>query len=744
MRLVRLGFGLAFGCVLLRAFSLQVLERSELAERGRDQVDHAVRVGSSRGRILDRTGSTTLAGNVVLPTAFVDPELFLADPRAQEAHTREAIAATLGIERGELDRALARGGRYARLARRLGPDVARRVRALGFAGIGFEDETWRVYPARERAGHVIGFVGRDGRGLEGLELAVDDELAGEGYWLEGRRDGKKRVLNTDGLGDRPLSPSGDDVLVTIDLGIQQAAEEELARAVSTSGARAGTAVVLAPATGDVLALAVVPTFNPNDDERVDAARWRNRVVTDLYEPGSTIKPFTAAAALEEGLVAEATPIDCHHGAWKFADHVIHDHSPHDTISFADVIRVSSNIGVAQVGLALGAERLVATLAGFGFGEQSGIGLPGEARGVLYAAARMRPIQVANVAFGHGLSVTPIQLAAAYGALANGGVRMAPRLILGVRRGGDAGAALEIHAPEAVVQATSAETAARITALLEGVTGAEGTGAAARLPGVRIAGKTGTAEKVRADGRGYDADRVVASFAGYAPADDPRLVIVVAIDEPTGPATFGGQVAAPVFREIARRALPIVGVPVGVDPSAPLEPETLRIARGGDAPSRVDRAGGASAARTSPSPCPRVDRGRGVPPDRTTGERGVVPDLAGLTVRAALREAVRLGVTVGVEGRGLCVAQEPAAGEPLAVGESLRAWFAPAGTIVAAESPEVSASRIEPRLQVRVAARASGAPTSAASRLGGGSHRGFAALGGGLEQTPEATMRDRKS
>ncbi|MFN7952491.1 MAG: penicillin-binding protein [bacterium] len=691
MRTLLLGFGLAFGCVLLRAFSLQVLERPELAERGHDQVDHAVEVESSRGRILDRSGATTLAGNVVLPRAFVDPELFLRDPRAHDVVARAQVAALLGIERDKLERALARGGRYVRLASRLGPDVARKVRSLGFAGIGFEDETWRVYPARERAGHVIGFVGRDGRGLEGLELAADEELAGEGYWLEGQRDGNKRPLHTEGLGDHPLSPSGKDVLVTLDLGIQQAAEEELARAVSASGARAGTAIVLAPATGDVLALAVFPAFNPNDDERLDAERWRDRAVTDLYEPGSTIKPFTAAAALEAGLVSEATPIDCHHGAWKFADHVIHDHSPHDTISFADVIRVSSNIGVAQIGLTLGAERLVSTLTRFGFGERTGVGLPGEVRGVLFAAARMRPIQVANVAFGHGLSVTPMQLAAAYGALANGGVRMAPRLVLGVRDPVDGESALQIREPVAVERAIAPETAARVTALLEEVTSADGTGAAARLPGVRVAGKTGTAEKVRADGRGYDADRVVASFAGYVPADDPRLVIVVAIDEPTGPATFGGQVAAPVFREIARRALPIVGVPVGVAPSAPIPafaPEALRIARAEEtADGRArPRAEGGAGVRAPGASRGAADRGRGLPPDRATGEHGVVPDLAGLSVRAALRESARLGVPVSIEGRGLCVAQEPAAGEPLAVGGSLRAWFAPAGALDAPAAP----------------------------------------------------------
>lgn len=689
LRLVRVGFGVAFGMVLLRAWSLQVVERDELSERGRAQVDDTVEVSPTRGRITDRSGTTTLAGNVVLPLAFVDPQKFAEDPAGKDPAKRVALAKLLGLGHAELEQQLARGGRYVRLAHRVSPDVVARVKALGLEGVGFEPETWRVYAGKERAAHVVGFVGRDGHGLEGVELAEDEALSGEGYRLEAERDGRGRALHTGGLDDRPLAPSGKDVALTLDLGIQEAAEEELGAAVTQFGARAGTAVVLDPRTGDVLALAVAPTFNPNDLSRANADLWRDRAVTDVFEPGSTLKPFTAAAALELGVVREDEVIDCHGGAWKLGDHVIHDHSRHDEISFAEVIRVSSNIGTAQVGLRIGAEALGASLAGFGFGQRTGLGLPGEVRGVLHPPARWRPIQTANVAFGQGLSVTAVQLASAYGALANGGVRMTPRLVLGLREASDGAgrrAPLEPRAPVELARPISARTAERVTALLEGVVTAEGTGEAARLPGVRVAGKTGTAQKVRVDGRGYDDERVVASFAGYVPADDPRLVIVVAIDEPSGPVTFGGQVAAPVFREIARRALPIVGVPVGVSD------EEVPVTVVATAPRGAPRSAAAVPRAGALLPRPVRDASRGVAPDGVTGSLGVAPDLAGLSIRAALRESARLGLPVTVSGRGTCVAQEPPAGAPLAVGATIRAWFAPAGAVaVDTSSPARGAS-----------------------------------------------------
>lgn len=685
LKLVRSVFGVAFGLVLLRAWSLQVVEQSALSERGREQVDDTVVVSPTRGRITDRSGATTLAGNVVLPLAFVDPQTFDADPDGKDPATRVALAKLLGLSHAELERQLARGGRYVRLVHRVSPDVVAKVKALGLEGVGFEPETWRVYAGKERAAHVVGFVGRDGHGLEGIELAEDEALSGEGYRLDAERDGRGRALHTGGLDDRPLTPSGKDVALTLDLGIQEATEEELGAAVTRFGARAGTAVVLDPRTGDVLALAVAPTFNPNDLSHASADLWRDRAVTDVFEPGSTLKPFTAAAALEVGLVGEDDEIDCHGGAWKLGDHVIHDHSRHDVISFAEVIRVSSNIGTAQIGLRLGADALGTSLAGFGFGQRTGLGLPGEVRGVLHPPARWRPIQTANVAFGQGLSVTAVQLASAYGALANGGARMAPRLVLGVREASDGAgrrAPLEVRPPVELGRPISARTAARVTALLEGVVTAEGTGEAARLPGVRVAGKTGTAQKVRLDGRGYDDERVVASFAGYVPADDPRLVIVIAIDEPTGPVTFGGQVAAPVFREIARRALPIVGVPVGVTdddalPATLVASATPAAGRGAAAPAR---AAGAPLVR------PARDPRRGVAPDGVAGTLGAAPDLAGLSIRAALRESARLGLPVTVEGRGTCVAQDPPAGAPLAAGATMRAWFAPAGAVAADAGP----------------------------------------------------------
>jgi cell division protein FtsI (penicillin-binding protein 3) len=515
------------------------------------------------------------------------------------------------------------------------------VAELAIPGIDGEPTGQRIYPYGSLAGQVVGFVGIDGQGLEGIERSFDADLRGEVDALDVEHDARGRRLVVDGLG-RPLPRVGAQVELTIDSGLQRAAEAELQDTVKQFGADAGTAVVMDPHTGEILAIANVPRFDPNSFAHATPEQWRNRAVTDSYEPGSTFKAVVAAAALEGGVVRPEDPIWCENGAYRIGGRVIHDHHPEGRIPFAEVIARSSNIGAAKVAQLLGRERFGAAIERFGFGAPTGIDLPGEVSGLVRPTHRWGSIHLATTAFGQGIAVTPLQLLRAFAALANGGFLMRPYV---VRRVVDEyGSEKYTGRPQVVARVVSAKTAAVVTGLLQGVI-EHGTGQAAKIQGLSLAGKTGTAQKVEA-GR-YSPTARMASFVAYGPTEAPRLVAIVVIDTPRT-AKYGGVVAAPAVRKILQFGLDQRGIrpwspPVPVteeEPAPELEPVILQAAA-------------ASA------------------PEETFGAavtHGQVPRLLGLSMRDALVEAHRAGFAVRLSGSGYVVEQEPPPGADPTAGE----------------------------------------------------------------------------
>jgi cell division protein FtsI (penicillin-binding protein 3) len=432
-----------------------------------------------------------------------------------------------------------------------------------------------VYPRAPLAAHVLGFAGIDTQGLEGIERQYDVFIRPDGEVLEMERDARGRGMLTAGL-EADEDPIGARIELTIDAALQTIAERELAAGVERARAVGGTAIVIDPWTGAVRALANAPSFDPNNVAASDASARRNRAVTDMYEPGSTLKVMLAAAALDQGIVRPGDRIYCENGRYRVGRNLIHDRPEREWLTFREVLWYSSNIGAVKLGEALGAERLHAYLRAFGFAEKTDIELPGEVAGVLRPAQGWRAIDLATASFGQGIAVTPLQLASAFAAVANGGELLQPYVV--ERVVSPDGGVLVQRRPRTIRRVIRPETSEALRRLLRGVVEMEGgTGRLARIPGVPVAGKTGTSQKVDPQTGRYSPTARVASFAGFVPADAPRFVIVVVIDEPTT-SRYGGVVAAPVFREIAAAMLGRVGI-VGIDDTKTGQVQEVR-GRGG--------------------------------------------------------------------------------------------------------------------------------------------------------------------
>lgn len=535
----------------VRAAWIQVREGPALRRLARGQQLQEIEIPARRGRILDRHGRE-LAINVeadsafAIPTAIRDPERFA-----------RRVAPILGIPAEEIRARLDPDRYFAWLGRKLPPETAARLRALGEEGeIGFEREDRRAYPKGDLAAAVVGFVGIDNQGLAGAELAFDSLLRGTPGSAVVTRDAVGREL-VDGRRVLRAPSPGHDVVLTIDEVIQHVAERELARALKRYRATSAAAVVLDPRTGEVLALASLPGFDPATASRLPPERWVNRPISWTYEPGSTFKLVTATAALDSGAVTSDDVFACA-GVLKVpGGYVIRDaHGvKHGDVRLRDILAKSCNVGAAQVGTRVGRERLYQAIRRFKFGSTPRIGLPGEEAGIVPPPSAWLGPGLQTISIGQGVAATPLQVALAYAAVANGGVMMRPRIARVVL---DAdGRAVRTFAPETAGVVTAPATAALLRRMLVATT-EEGTGIEAAVSGYRVAGKTGTSQKPSPRG-GYDPDRHIASFVGLVPAADPRLVIVVVVDEPRG-AIYGGTVAAPVFREIAARALWYLRVP----------------------------------------------------------------------------------------------------------------------------------------------------------------------------------------
>lgn len=525
--------------LLARGIDLQLLDDGFLEGQGDSRYTRIARLSAHRGSILDRHGET-LAVSTPVDTVWADPREVMQAPEQiallAEALNRDPQWLTRRIT-SNLER------EFVYLVRHMRPYDAEQVQALGVPGVHLLREYRRYYPAGEVTGHLIGFTSVDDVGQEGLELAYD-------HWLGGE-PGAKRVIQDrlgrtveDVEGIRPPRP-GQDLTTSLDLRIQYLAYRELKAAVRQHAARAGSVVVLDVRTGEVLAMVNQPAYNPNDREQLSASRYRNRAATDIFEPGSSIKPFVAVAALASGRYAADSMIDTSPGFMRVGIKTIQDKHNLGRISLTTVIAKSSNVGMAKLALTLEPRYLWEALNAFGFGQVTGSGFPGESAGLLNHYSHWRPIGQATLSYGYGLSVTPLQLAEAYAILGTGGMKRPVTL----RR---------VDAAESGERVLDARTAREMLRVMESVVSEDGTGNRAALIGYRVAGKTGTAWKASAGG--YSTDKYVAVFGGVVPASNPRLAAVVLIDEPRGRHYYGGEVAAPVFANVLAGALRLLAVP----------------------------------------------------------------------------------------------------------------------------------------------------------------------------------------
>lgn len=555
VRFIGLGFIVLFCIVGARAYFLQIMRCEALTRRIESQHECSIDLSPCRGTIYDRNG-VELAVSISIDSLYARPRLLDDAGIARMAD----VAAILEMPVQKLRHLASSKKQFVWLKRHVPPDQADRIRQLGLTGLEFVKESKRYYPNKDLAGQVIGFAGIDNQGLEGLEYEHNRLLQGTPRKLIAKRDALGRHLIIEGF-NSSTSTQGNDCTLTIDRTIQHIVEKELQAAVSLSGARGGTAVVMDPWTGEVLAMANVPLFNLNKFSRYDAGVRRNRALTDVYEPGSTFKPFLVAAALEEGVIKPRDIFFCENGSFRVADRTIHDVHPHGWLSVTKILQYSSNIGVSKISRQLGTEAFYRYIRKFGFAAQTGIAFPIEATGFVPLPYRCSEHTQSTMAFGQGLSVTPLQLVSAYAALANGGLLMRPLILK--QATDSSGAVVTQNTPSVRARILSDATTRIIQTMLQRVTSADGTGAKAAIAGYTVAGKTGTSQKHDPSQNGYSRKKIVASFGGYAPATHPRIAVLVIVDEPQRMA-YGGEIAAPAFSTMARQILNYLQVPPDSD------------------------------------------------------------------------------------------------------------------------------------------------------------------------------------
>ena len=547
--------GLWTGLLIGRLVHLQVVLHDELVERAREQQEHVADIPALRGNIYDRAGHL-LASSIDEQSIYVHPHLLRDRDRAAAA-----LAPALRMQLEEVRRIVNKQSTFSYLRKQTRPDIAEAVREVVrnnglHLAVGMHPASKRYYPNRQLAAHVLGFVSRDNHGQAGIEYQFDDVIRGQdGRWLT-LKDGGNKPIDPDGLVRQDPTP-GHDITLTIDSVIQSAAETTLERVVKEREADGGSAVVMDPRTGAILALASYPTFNPNvRDEALVELSAKNKAVNLAYEPGSTFKIFTAAAGFTYGFVAEDELIDCQGGRLHVANHVYNDwRHGFGILPFREVMARSSNVGMIKVGLRMQPERFYEWLRNLGFGEPTGVDLPGEAPGILRSTDRWSSLSQSSMIIGQELAVTPLQMAAAVSVLANGGVLMQPYIVDSVRDVD--GKVVLKHRPQARRRVLDSSAARRVLQVLEGVVAPDTpTGRAAGLAGYSLAGKTGTAQKIGPDGRYSE---YTSSFVGILPASSPRLVILVVIDAPRR-GYYGSEVAAPAFQAIAEKSIQALRLP----------------------------------------------------------------------------------------------------------------------------------------------------------------------------------------
>jgi cell division protein FtsI (penicillin-binding protein 3) len=621
-----------------RLVYLQVIQRDEMMARANRQQTRTVSLPAKRGEIVDRFGHV-LAYSVDADTIAAEPTV-IDNPDEVAARVCAALDRCGAAQRQQMAERLASKQQFAYLARQVSPEDARRVKALDIPGVLFYKESRRYYPKKELAAHVLGYVGLDNKGLAGLESTFDSRIRGREGKMLLQTDARQRAIATR---DEKLPTSGDGLELTIDEYLQFVADRELRAGVAENAAAGGTAIILEPQSGEILALANWPTFNPNAFKTVDTVALRNRAVQDYYEPGSTFKVVTASAAIEEGLIRPSDPIDCSPGYITFGSRMIRDTHEYGVLPFIDVIAKSSNVGAIKVGMKVGATRLTQYVSRFGFGQTLASDFRGQNAGMVWPADQLDPSALASVSMGYQVGVTPLQMAAAVGAVANGGELIEPHVVRAfIKNGGRQEVARNV-----VRRAIAPETAATVTEIMEAVVDHGTAKATAQIEGFTVAGKTGTASK--AEGGHYSKSDYNASFVGFVPSRKPAVVIVVVIDSPHAHGYYGAVVSGPIFRRIAEATLRHLGVGPTLNAPAPVIVARREVPIDDVGPQPVS------------APLPSTQ-----PPAVTPGE---MPDLLGLSARDALRTLMQVGLTPRLDGDGFVIDQSPRAGALLTRGDT---------------------------------------------------------------------------
>jgi cell division protein FtsI (penicillin-binding protein 3) len=660
--------------IFARLIYLQVVRRPFFEQRARMQQQRTIEVRASRGLILDRYGRE-LAVSVPVDSICAMP----AEISDAASHAR-LLSQILGTNRAELEKKFARGRGFCWVARLVEPELVERVRALNLRGIYFQKESKRYYPKGATAAHIVGAVGLDQNGLAGLEQSLESKIQGHPGAMVVSTDARQRQF----AGSVSQEPeAGLNVILTVDERIQFVAERELQEAIGRTGARAGTIVVSAPESGDLLAIASSPGFNPNEAVRArgsdslarELERRRNYAASYSFEPGSTFKLVTISAALEEKVARPEEVIDCQMGSIVIAGHRIRDHKPFGHLTVEQVLQNSSGVGAIKLGMRLGDRRLYEYLRRFGFGSPTGVELPGEAAGLTKPAERWSKISIGAVSMGQEVGITALQLVQAVGAIANNGMLAPPHVVDSTFQAGEEPVRA---AREPGRRVLSAETAIKMKRMMEKVV-LSGTGKLAAVEGYTAGGKTGTAQKIDPRTRAYSKSDYIASFVGFAPLNRPAVVIAVILDSPRG-LHSGGGVAAPVFARVAGEVLRYLQVPqeIPIDPALRrrrAHPDPTLLAAVTDfIPDNglpiMDTVAGPSPSWPEPAPAPRVPQPQMV----LASADASVPDFNGKPLRQVLQEAAASGFQIDPRGSGLARRQWPEAGSPAMAGTQVTVQF----------------------------------------------------------------------
>jgi cell division protein FtsI/penicillin-binding protein 2 len=651
---------------------LQLFRYSEYYSRAQHQQQLIVDVGARRAEIFDRN-LNALAMSVPVDSCFAIPSE-IADP----GMVARLIGKVLGVSSDEIATRLAGSHSFVWIARKLPPEKAERIAAMNLRGIYFQREGGRFYPKRELAAHVLGYVDIDEKGLGGVEYSLDDQIRSKPGKMLILTDAHRRWYDS----TDKAPETGTSVVLTLDEKIQYIAEKELAQAIHDTQAKSGTVIVENPNTGEMLAVANWPTFNPNAAKDSNPESRMDRAASALYEPGSVFKIVTLSAAIDQGITNPKELIDCQNGAISIAGHRIHDHKSFGLLTVSQVLAHSSDVGAIKVGLRLGAPKFYGYIRAFGFGQPTGVDLPGESRGMLRRLENWTPVSVGSISMGQEIGVTPLQMITAMSAMANGGLVVRPHIVHAMRRGTQL-SELPQPPPRRVIRET---TAAAMRGMLEGVV-LNGTGKLARLDGYTSAGKTGTAQKFDTATGHYSPHQLIASFVGFAPINTPAVTILVQLDSPVG-MHEGGQVAAPAFKRIAQQVLAYLDVPqdiavpndvlranrrhrsdedlADVADFNPVQADT-GIAATDSAPALPPHALGSSA------PTVEFAEGEGIP----------IPQLQGRTVREVTEQCMKLGLNPVLAGTGIAVEQSPEPGAMIRRGGRITVRFARDASLISA-------------------------------------------------------------